>query len=97
MRSLRGARYADVGVQHFFYGELAMARAGASAAFLTTPLDVVRTRHVLWEGGARQALSATVAHIYAREGAVGFWRGVLPRTVYMAMGGRHAGTYVYCG
>ena len=57
----------------------------------------MRTRHVLWEGGARQALSATVAHIYAREGAVGFWRGVLPRTVYMAMGGTlYLGTYSYC-
>ena len=77
-------------------GAIAGALAGATAAFLTTPLDVMRTRHVLWEG-ERAGLHQTVMRIYHLEGARGFWRGVLPRTVYMAMGGTlYLGTYSYC-
>ena len=77
-------------------GALAGALAGATAAFFTTPLDVMRTRHVLWQG-KRTALSQTVARIYRLEGVRGFWRGVLPRTVYMAMGGAlYLGTYSFC-
>ena len=77
-------------------GALAGALAGATAAFFTTPLDVMRTRHVLWQG-KRMALSETVARVYRLEGVRGFWRGVLPRTVYMAMGGAlYLGTYSFC-
>ena len=70
--------------------------AGAAAAFCTTPLDVLRTRHVLW-AGERVPLTRTVARIYAHDGFTGFWRGVAPRTMYMAMGGAlYLGTYSYC-
>ena len=56
----------------------------------------MRTRHVLWEG-EQQALSHTVRRIYAHDGLRGFWRGVFPRTVYMALGGTlYLGTYSYC-
>ena len=80
-------------------GALAGACAGALAAFLTTPLDVIRTRHVLWpvKSGERRSLSSTVLALVRHEGFGGFWRGVLPRTVYMALGGMvYLGTYSYC-
>ena len=77
-------------------GAIAGSVAGAVAAFLTTPLDVIRTRHVLWDGD-RVPLSSTVARISRQEGLGGFWRGVVPRTMYMAMGGAlYLGTYSYC-
>ena len=80
-------------------GALAGAVAGATAAFFTTPLDVIRTRHVLWplREGERRPLSLTVSTILENEGAMGFWRGVLPRTIYMGLGGTlYLGTYSYC-
>lgn len=77
-------------------GALAGTMAGATAAFCTTPLDVIRTRHVLWDG-ERSPLSHTIVRIGQAEGLRGFWRGVLPRTVYMGMGGAlYLGTYSYC-
>ena len=77
-------------------GAVAGALAGATAAFFTTPLDVMRTRHVLYEG-ERQSLLSTVMRIHKMDGLRGFWRGVLPRTIYMAMGGTlYSGTYSYC-
>ena len=79
-------------------GALAGACAGALAAFLTTPLDVIRTRHVLWmvKPGERRSLPKTVLALARVEGFAGFWRGVLPRTVYMALGGTvYLGTYSY--
>ena len=86
----RGGRPASVD------GALAGSLAGAVAAFCTTPLDVVRTRHVLWDG-ERGPLTRTVARIFAQDGLAGFWRGVAPRTAYMAMGGAlYLGTYSYC-
>jgi solute carrier family 25 S-adenosylmethionine transporter 26 len=76
-------------------GALAGALAGATAALLTTPLDVTRTRHVLWEG-ERTTLMTTVGRIYALDGWRGFMRGAMPRTVYMALGGTlYLGTYSY--
>lgn len=77
-------------------GAVAGSVAGALAAFCTTPLDVIRTRHVLWDG-KRVPLAVTVGRVYKYEGFMGFWRGVVPRTMYMAMGGAlYLGTYSYC-
>ena len=77
-------------------GAIAGAIAGASAAFLTTPLDVIRTRHVLREG-ARQPMWETVRAIaLERDGLHGFWRGAAPRTMQMGLGGAlYLGTYSY--
>ena len=39
-------------------------------------------------------LIATAARIYRLDGLKGFWRGVAPRTIYMALGGTlYLGTY----
>jgi len=123
---------------------LAGAAAGGLAAALTTPLDVIRTRHVLRAGGvpqgsdtatpecirstsrpsvvrhkggtepissatrSAQSLGAsrvvstcvdtsfvgTARLVFHAEGARGLLRGILPRTLYMAMGGiLYLGTY----
>lgn len=79
-------------------GAVAGGIAGATAAFITTPLDVVRTRHVLWplQPGEVRSLGKTVASVHKYEGLGGFWRGVLPRTIYMGLGGMvYLGTYSY--
>ena len=99
LRTGSGARAAGVEVSpRALDGAIAGACAGALAAFLTTPLDVIRTRHVLWtvKPGERRSLPKTVLALARAEGFAGFWRGVLPRTVYMALGGMvYLGTYSY--
>ena len=75
---------------------LAGAAAGGLAAALTTPLDVLRTRHVLRSagGGGDPSFLATARHILRAEGMRGLLRGVVPRTVYMSLGGvLYLGTY----
>ena len=61
------------------------AGAGVVAAVMTTPLDVAKTRIMLAEDrlGASQVLTS----IYRREGLPGLFAGVLPRIVWVAVGG----------
>jgi len=85
-------------------GCVAGAIAGGFAAFLTTPLDVLRTKHVLAAQARRAdgspAPRASVFHtaglIWREEGASGLMRGVLPRTLYMSLGGvAYLGSYTW--
>jgi len=83
-----------------FDGVLPGAIAGAVAGFATTPLDVVRTRHVLSplcrESLGRSFLDTAEAILNA-GGARGLFRGCLPRTVYTSIGGAvYLGTYSAC-
>ena len=72
--------------------------AGATSGFLTTPLDIVKTRlQVL--SGPRAAASAgsgervrhtfwsTAAELYREHGALGFFRGVRPRMTSVSIWG----------
>jgi len=82
-------------------GAIAGAIAGAVAGFVTTPLDVVRTRHVLSplcrESLGRSFLD-TAETVLKREGSRGLFRGCIPRTVYTCIGGAvYLGTYSACG
>mmetsp|Transcript_51528 Transcript_51528/g.118368 ORF Transcript_51528/g.118368 Transcript_51528/m.118368 type:complete len:615 (-) Transcript_51528:176-2020(-) len=82
-------------------GALAGAIAGVCAAVVTTPLDVVRTRHVLGRAPEREqrrpSALDTARLIYRTEGARGFVRGIVPRTLYMGLGGVvYLGTYALC-
>lgn len=67
--------------------------AGAFAAGLTTPLDVVKTRVMLARRGdgpdgveARVRVKDVVREI-SREGAGVFWRGIGPRVTWIGVGG----------
>ena len=74
--------------------------AGAVAAGLTTPLDVLKTRIMLarreGEGAAdiRKGLWAVMRDIKSQEGLRGFFRGFLPRIGWISTGGAiFLGTY----
>lgn len=65
--------------------------AGAVAAGLTTPLDVVKTRVMLarradGEGG-RVRVRGVVSGIAREEGFGAFWRGLGPRVAWIGIGG----------
>ncbi|PKY04617.1 mitochondrial carrier [Aspergillus campestris IBT 28561] len=68
--------------------------AGAIAAGLTTPLDVIKTRVMLarredgtaGQEGARSRIKHVVQDI-SKEGAGAFWRGIGPRVTWIGIGG----------
>ncbi|OAV96017.1 hypothetical protein PTTG_02308 [Puccinia triticina 1-1 BBBD Race 1] len=63
--------------------------AGSTAAALTTPLDVVKTRIMLTKecDGARIGIPESFARVYREEGWSAFWKGVIPRTIWIGLGG----------
>ena len=64
--------------------------AGMSSGFLTTPLDIIKTRLQVLSGqpgGERYTLSSTVRSLYQEHGALGFFRGVRPRMVSVSIWG----------
>lgn len=70
--------------------------AGAIAAFVTTPSDVVKTRMMLTAGSDKDNKSsrAVVRQIYQDRGIVGFFRGGLFRSGWTALGSSlYLGTY----
>ncbi|KAJ9602630.1 S-adenosylmethionine transporter [Cladophialophora chaetospira] len=74
--------------------------AGAVAAGLTTPLDVLKTRIMLArkDSGATERAGAVrvLQQIWIREGASGLFRGFLPRVGWISTGGAiFLGTYQY--
>ncbi|KAA8652530.1 hypothetical protein EYZ11_002627 [Aspergillus tanneri] len=63
--------------------------AGAIAAGLTTPLDVIKTRVMLarrGEKGARVRIRDVVQDV-TKEGLGAFWRGIGPRVAWIGIGG----------
>ncbi|EGE84681.1 hypothetical protein RJZ56_002433 [Blastomyces dermatitidis] len=63
--------------------------AGAVAAGLTTPLDVVKTRVMLARRGGSEHIRVrdVVRGIMKEEGFGAFWRGVGPRVAWIGIGG----------
>ncbi|KAJ5654042.1 S-adenosylmethionine mitochondrial carrier protein [Penicillium lividum] len=62
--------------------------AGAIAAGLTTPLDVIKTRVMLARGGADAPVRVKrIVHEIAQEGMGAFWRGIGPRVAWIGIGG----------
>mmetsp|Transcript_6503 Transcript_6503/g.19744 ORF Transcript_6503/g.19744 Transcript_6503/m.19744 type:complete len:290 (+) Transcript_6503:138-1007(+) len=64
--------------------------AGAVAAAVTTPLDVVKTRVMLQsnknDGGLR-SIQRTMAQVAREEGVRGLFAGILPRVAWISFGG----------
>ncbi|KAH9453848.1 hypothetical protein MJO29_013282 [Puccinia striiformis f. sp. tritici] len=63
--------------------------AGATAAALTTPLDVIKTRIMLTKQkeGARIGITESFARLYREEGWSALWKGIIPRTIWIGLGG----------
>ncbi|KAF2859241.1 mitochondrial carrier [Piedraia hortae CBS 480.64] len=79
--AMKGWRGRESAVESAAFGSI----AGAIAAALTTPLDVLKTRIMLSHvkvGAARMA-----REVWRREGTRAFWRGVGPRTMWISIGG----------
>ncbi|EFW98434.1 mitochondrial carrier protein [Grosmannia clavigera kw1407] len=67
--------------------------AGAVAAAVTTPLDVLKTRIMLSPDG-HHALPAMVRDIHRRHGSRAFFAGIGPRVTWISIGGAiFLGTY----
>lgn len=60
--------------------------AGAVAGSVTTPLDVVKTRIMLAEKG-ENGIIAVMRGILRSEGLIGLFKGVIPRTLWISLGG----------
>ncbi|XP_064625938.1 mitochondrial glycine transporter B-like isoform X2 [Lineus longissimus] len=54
--------------------------AGSLASIVTQPADVIKTHMQLYPGKYKNARTVII-HIYGKEGAVGFLRGIIPRCV----------------
>lgn len=73
-------------------GAIAGMIAGGIAAFLTTPLDVLKTRLMLNQ--TRVGLGELASKILKEDGPRAFWRGAGPRTMWISAGGAiFLGTY----
>uniref|UniRef100_A0A060TBE8 Putative mitochondrial carrier protein PET8 n=1 Tax=Blastobotrys adeninivorans TaxID=409370 RepID=A0A060TBE8_BLAAD len=59
--------------------------AGGTAAALTTPLDVLKTRIMLHQN--RMGLWDVSRDLWRNEGFSAFWKGVGPRTMWISAGG----------
>lgn len=73
-------------LQSAFYGSL----AGGIAAFITTPLDVAKTRIMLADKSDKLAsgyVSVALRQIYIEKGILGLFAGALPRTFWISAGG----------
>lgn len=60
--------------------------AGSCAGSLTTPLDVIKTRIMLAERG-ESGIFHVLRVIYREDGIGGFFKGVVPRTMWISLGG----------
>lgn len=73
--------------------------AGGTAAAVTTPLDVVKTRIMLSQrrcGDGYGTILSTFQTIVKEEGAVALFKGIVPRVTWISIGGAvFLGTYEF--
>jgi solute carrier family 25 S-adenosylmethionine transporter 26 len=73
--------------ESLFTYSLCGAKAGAVAAFLTTPIDVVKTRVMTTDDLSLRHAIATAKSIYNTEGVSKLFSGVHIRVLYISIGG----------
>ncbi|XP_067670834.1 mitochondrial glycine transporter B-like [Haliotis asinina] len=61
---------------HFMCGIM----AGTMASVVTQPADVIKT-HAQLNPAMYDNIRACALHVYQKDGLVGFWRGIIPRTL----------------
>ncbi|RCI09665.1 hypothetical protein L249_3821 [Ophiocordyceps polyrhachis-furcata BCC 54312] len=84
---LRRGRKRDALVETGFTAGVSAGVAGATAAFLTTPGDVVKTRIMVTAGQDRRLGSwAVIKAVWAERGVRGFFRGAGLRSGWTALG-----------
>ena len=90
----RGQQHANMHDAMRSDGDILMVQIGAgvvtgcTTSFLTNPLDVVKTRvQVGAEGDSGVTWRGTAKALYRKEGARGFFRGVLPRMASASLWG----------
>lgn len=69
---------------------VAGAFSGALAAFLTTPLDVAKTRVMLAKTGTKMSsgnLFYALNYIWTSKGLKGLFAGAVPRVLWISLGG----------
>ncbi|XP_028824266.1 mitochondrial S-adenosylmethionine carrier protein isoform X2 [Denticeps clupeoides] len=75
---------------HSWQAALCGAFAGAVAAFVTTPLDVAKTRIMLAKAGssvARGSLPSVLYGVWRSRGVSGLFAGSVPRITFISVGG----------
>ncbi|KAG2235035.1 mitochondrial carrier domain-containing protein [Thamnidium elegans] len=71
-------------LSHFQTSFIAGASSGMIAAIITTPFDVVKTRRQVSSDAREARVGYILKSIMAKDGASGFFRGVVPRAVKVA-------------
>ncbi|KAG1511015.1 hypothetical protein G6F46_007279 [Rhizopus delemar] len=69
---------------HFESSFIAGASSGMIAAIVTTPFDVVKTQRQVSSYAEEARVGLIIKKIVAKDGTVGFFRGVVPRVVKVA-------------
>lgn len=71
-------------LSHFQNAFLSGASSGMFAAIITTPFDVVKTQRQVSSYAEEARLGRILKNIMIRDGASGFFRGVVPRVAKVA-------------
>jgi hypothetical protein len=60
------------------------ALAGASASFITTPADVIKSRMMTAQAGTNAKTAQVIVDIIQKEGMMALFKGAVPRAVWIA-------------
>ncbi|KAI8378506.1 mitochondrial carrier domain-containing protein [Blakeslea trispora] len=71
-------------LSHFQISFLSGASSGMLAATLTTPFDVIKTQRQVSSDAEEARVGRIIRDIFQKDGAAGFFRGVVPRVVKVA-------------